>query len=65
MEKVPKQKTGDDSTNETSLVNGHISNAARTQVEIETQTSLMSPQKRKLLFIYSGITCYSAYNLKK
>lgn len=47
MEKVPKPKTGDDSTIETSLVNGHIPNPSRTQVEIETQTSLISPQKRK------------------
>ncbi|XP_026725008.1 nuclear distribution protein nudE homolog 1-like [Trichoplusia ni] len=47
MEKVPKPKKGDEST-ESSLVNGHISNPSRTQVEIETQTSLMSPQKREI-----------------
>lgn len=47
MEKVPKPKKGDDSTLDSSLVNGHISNPTRTQVEIETQTSLMSPQKRE------------------
>ncbi|XP_050561062.1 nuclear distribution protein nudE-like 1 isoform X1 [Spodoptera frugiperda] len=48
MEKVPKPKKGDDSTLDSSLVNGHISNPTRTQVEIETQTSLMSPQKREI-----------------
>ncbi|XP_047023877.1 nuclear distribution protein nudE-like 1 isoform X2 [Helicoverpa zea] len=48
MEKVPKPKKGDESTIEGSLVNGHISNPSRTQVEIETQTSLMSPQKREI-----------------
>ncbi|XP_075973535.1 nuclear distribution protein nudE-like 1 [Anticarsia gemmatalis] len=48
MERVPKEKKPDDSTNENSLVNGHSPNPSRTQVEIETQTSLMSPQKREI-----------------
>lgn len=48
MEKVPVHKKEDDSTNENQLTNGHISNTTRTQVEIETQTSLMSPQKREI-----------------
>ncbi|KAG6447141.1 hypothetical protein O3G_MSEX004783 [Manduca sexta] len=47
MEKVPVHKKEDDSTNE-NQINGHISNSTRTQVEIETQTSLMSPQKREI-----------------
>lgn len=56
MEKVPKPKKGDEST-ESSLVNGHISNPSRTQVEIETQTSLMSPQKRKLIIKLNNKFC--------
>ncbi|CAB3224202.1 unnamed protein product [Arctia plantaginis] len=48
MERVPKEKKLDDSTNENSLFNGHSPNPSRTQVEIETQTSLMSPQKREI-----------------
>lgn len=53
MERVPKEKKLDDSTNESSIFNGLSPNPSRTQVEIETQTSLMSPQKRKYqLLIY-------------
>lgn len=48
MERVPKEKKPDDSTNENTLVNGLSPNPSRTQVEIETQTSLMSPQKREI-----------------
>lgn len=44
IEKIPILKKEESSTNET-LCNGH---SARTQVEIETQTSISSPAKRKL-----------------
>ncbi|XP_049868814.1 nuclear distribution protein nudE-like 1 isoform X2 [Pectinophora gossypiella] len=45
IEKVPHKK--EDSSENDNLVNGHVSNA-RTQVEIETQTSITSPQKREI-----------------
>ncbi|KAJ2946056.1 hypothetical protein O0L34_g4975 [Tuta absoluta] len=47
IEKVPHKEKEDSSDNDNILVNGHVSNA-RTQVEIETQTSISSPQKREI-----------------
>ncbi|XP_023941319.1 nuclear distribution protein nudE-like 1 isoform X2 [Bicyclus anynana] len=44
IEKIPLLKKEDSSTNDT-LCNGH---ATRTQVEIETQTSISSPAKREV-----------------
>lgn len=51
IEKIPIMKKEDGSTNE-SLCNGH---STRTQVEIETQTSLSSPARRKYSIILSII----------
>ncbi|KAI5651875.1 nuclear distribution protein nudE-like 1 isoform X2 [Phthorimaea operculella] len=47
IEKVPHKEKENSSENDNTLVNGHVSNA-RTQVEIETQTSISSPQKREI-----------------
>ncbi|CAH2037449.1 unnamed protein product, partial [Iphiclides podalirius] len=47
IEKVPDYKKEDGSIEE-SVCNGQISNTSRTQVEIETQTSISSPQKREI-----------------
>lgn len=38
----------DESTNENPMVNGHVTNSTKGQVETETQTVLSSPLKRKL-----------------
>ncbi|XP_013143730.1 PREDICTED: nuclear distribution protein nudE-like 1 [Papilio polytes] len=46
IEKVPEYKKEDGSIE--NVCNGHISNTSRTQVEIETQTSLTTPQKREI-----------------
>lgn len=48
MERIPIYKKEGDTANENLVINGHISNSARTQIEIETQTSLNSPQKREI-----------------
>ncbi|XP_012546560.2 nuclear distribution protein nudE-like 1 isoform X1 [Bombyx mori] len=47
VERIPSSKKEEDE-NETTLTNGHLSNSTRNQVEIETQTSIMSPQKREI-----------------
>ncbi|CAG5059745.1 unnamed protein product [Parnassius apollo] len=47
IEKIPDYKKEDGSVSE-NVCNGHISNTSRTQVEIETQTSISSPQKREI-----------------
>ncbi|XP_068631758.1 nuclear distribution protein nudE homolog 1 [Battus philenor] len=47
IEIVPEYKKEDGSINE-NVCNGHIPNTSRSQVEIETQTSLSSPQKREI-----------------
>lgn len=49
MELIPPHKK-EDEENETPAINGVINNS-RTHVEIETQTSITSPQKRKYLFL--------------
>lgn len=51
MERIPIYKKEGDTENENLVINGHISNTARTQIEIETQTSLNSPQKRKRFLV--------------
>ncbi|XP_026317543.1 nuclear distribution protein nudE-like 1 isoform X1 [Hyposmocoma kahamanoa] len=46
VERHPHSKKEDGSENDNALVNGHVS--TRTQVEIETQTSMTTPQKREI-----------------
>ncbi|XP_026750859.1 nuclear distribution protein nudE-like 1-A isoform X2 [Galleria mellonella] len=47
VERIPTHKKEDGSPNENKVVNGHISNSNRSQVEIDTQI-LSSPQKREI-----------------
>ncbi|XP_059047021.1 nuclear distribution protein nudE homolog 1 isoform X2 [Achroia grisella] len=47
VERIPPHKKEDGIPNENTVVNGHITNSNRTQVEIEPQ-SLSSPQKREI-----------------
>ncbi|XP_072931980.1 nuclear distribution protein nudE-like 1 isoform X2 [Epargyreus clarus] len=48
VERIPTSKKEDVSPSESPQCNGHITNSTRTQVEIETQTSLTTPQKREI-----------------
>lgn len=52
VERQPLSKKEDGSENDNTLINGHVS--TRTQVEIETQTLVVTPQKRKFIktFVY-------------
>lgn len=49
VERHPHSKKEDGSENDNALINGHVS--THTQVEIETQTSMTTPQKRELLLL--------------
>lgn len=71
VERHPHSKKEDGSENDNALVNGHVS--THTQVEIETQTSMTTPQKREFLllngliiislfhymFFHSNISCWA------
>ncbi|CAK1584153.1 unnamed protein product [Parnassius mnemosyne] len=48
IEKIPEYKKEDGSVNENVCNGVSITNTSRTQVEIETQTSISSPQKREI-----------------
>jgi hypothetical protein len=47
MEIVPSHKKEDEVIHETTVQNGILNNPTRNRAEIETQTSISSPLKRK------------------
>ncbi|XP_073945347.1 nuclear distribution protein nudE-like 1 isoform X2 [Choristoneura fumiferana] len=48
VEKIPVHRKEDESTIENPMVNGHVTNSTKGQVETETQTVLSSPLKREI-----------------